>query len=88
MKNFIKQHKLKLFSLPLILIIISANAQEINWHSIDAGGGISTGNNGISLLGVIGQSDSIRMTSGNTSLSGGYLPLPVDNDLIFVDSFE
>ena len=88
MKKFIEQHKLKLFLLSIILILFSANAQEINWHSIDAGGGISTGNNGISLLGVIGQNDNSRMTSGNISLSGGYLPLPVDNDLIFVDSFE
>jgi len=71
----------------ILLIVINTNAQEILWHSIDGGGGVSTAND-ISLRGVIGQQDTIRMTANNTSLSGGFLPLPADGDLIFKDSFE
>ena len=34
------------------------------------------------------KTDTIRITANNTPLLGGYLPLPVDADLIFKDSFE
>ena len=68
-------------------MVINASALEILWYSID-GWGMSTGSDNIKLTGVIGQQDTIRMTGNNTSLSGGYLPLPVKNDLIFNDSFE
>ena len=87
MKTQIKNKRLLRLTAVILLIVINANAQEILWHSIDGGGGVSNGND-IRLTGVIGQADTVRMTSGNTSLSGGYLPLPVDNDLIFKDSFE
>ena len=83
-----KLKKLKFIILPILLIFISANAQEILWHSIDAGGGVSTNSNDIKLIGVIGQADTIRMTGGNISLSAGYLPLPVKSDPIFSNSFE
>ena len=63
-----------------------AVAAEISWFTIDAGG-ISTGGN-IQLVGVIGQTDTIRMTGGRLSLSGGYLPLPPRGDELFKDSFE
>jgi len=62
-------------------------AAEIDWYSIDGGGGISSSGN-LKLVGVIGQSDTIRMTGGNLSLSGGYLPLPPRSDQLFKDSFE
>ena len=77
-------------SLLLVLLFISLEsgiAQEINWYSIDAGGGVSTGND-IVLTGVIGQQDTIQMSANEITVSGGYLPLPVNNDLIFKDSFE
>lgn len=71
----------------IMLFFTSIKAQEIKWYSMDAGGGRSAAA-GIELSGVAGQMDIARMTHNNTSLSGGYLPLPVDDDLIFIDSFE
>lgn len=74
-----RKFKLRM-TLSLILVFItSINAQEIKWYSMDNGGGKSSAG-GIELLGVIGQAYTIRMTHNNTSLSGGYLPLPVDDD--------
>lgn len=60
---------------------------SVDWFSMDAGGGVSTSGD-ISLRGVIGQTDTVRMTYNNISLSGGYLGLPLDTDLIFIDGFE
>lgn len=62
-------------------------AQEINWYSIDAGGGISS-QNGIQLMGVIGQQDTTKMSADDITLAGGYLPLSTDSDVIFKDTFE
>lgn len=86
MKNTVKN--IKRLCLLVLILGLSSTAQEIKWHSIDAGGGVSTNIDGTQLLGVIGQADTIRMTGGNISLSGGYLPLPVKPDPIFQDSFE
>ncbi len=73
----------------MLLSIISTAvvAQEIDWFSIDGGGGISNAN-GTQLIGVIGQSDTVLMSAGNISLAGGYLPLPSSQDIIFKDGFE
>lgn len=68
------------------LVFSCINAQEINWYSMDNGGGTSSANN-ISVSGVIGQPDAGLQTSNNISVSGGYLPTPAD-DLIFENSFE
>ncbi len=72
----------------LMLLSSSAITQEIDWYSMDGGGGISTGDNNIQLIGVIGQTDTTRMSAGNISLSGGYLALPADADSVFKDSYE
>ena len=61
--------------------------QEINWYSMDSGGGVASAN-GIELLGVIGQTDTTQMSAGEIKLSGGYLPLPDTSDVIFKDSFD
>ena len=73
----------------MLLSIISTVvvAQEIKWFSIDAGGGVSSATN-VKLIGVIGQSDTARMSAGKITLSAGYLPLPSNQDLIFKDGFE
>ncbi len=62
-------------------------AQEINWYSIDSGGGVATANE-IKLVGVLGQTDTQQMSSADITLAGGYLPIRPDNDLIFQDGFE
>ncbi len=79
--------KMRLLCLLLIISFQSGIEQEINWYSIDAGGGVSTGND-IQLMGVIGQQDTIQMSVDEITLSGGYLPMPADNDIIFKNSFE
>ncbi|MBE0543590.1 MAG: hypothetical protein IH623_19770 [Verrucomicrobia bacterium] len=64
--------------LPLCLLIstlcflLSAFAQfAIDWHTIDGGGGTSTG--GVySVTGTIGQPDAGAMSGGNYTLQGGF----------------
>jgi len=59
-------------------LILSAHAQyAINWHTIDGGGGTSTG--GVySVSGTIGQPDAGGpMTNGQYSVMGGFWALPM-----------
>jgi hypothetical protein len=76
-----------LISLLVLITFQTGLAQEINWYSIDSGGGISA-NKDIQLTAVIGQQDTIQMSTDEITLSGGYLPLPANNDVIFKNSFE
>jgi hypothetical protein len=53
--------------------LVSGHAQSfsIDWHSIDGGGGTSTG--GVySISGTIGQPDAGTMSGGSYSLAGGF----------------
>ena len=63
----------------LVLGVFLRSAQyAINWHTIDGGGGTSTG--GIySVSGTIGQPDASQqtMTGGNYSVTGGFWALPL-----------
>ena len=63
---------LLLFSI-VVLAVTDANAQlTISWHTIDGGGGHSSGGL-FSLDGTIGQHDaSTEMTGGSFSLTGGF----------------
>ena len=68
-----------LLCLALILFAVTANAQpfEINWSTIDGGGGTSTG--GVySVSGTIGQPDASAtpMTGGQYAVTGGFWALP------------
>ena len=58
------------FTLPVVAQLIS-----VDWHTIDGGGGTSTG--GVySVSGTIGQPDAgAAMTGGNYSLTGGFWSL-------------
>ena len=64
---------------PLVLCYLvlalgfAATAQDysINWHSIDGGGGTSTGQVH-TVSGTIGQPDAVTMNSGDYTLSGGF----------------
>lgn len=84
-QQFIGKRGLLIMLLSVVSTVVVA--QEIDWFSIDGGGGISNAN-GIQLIGVIGQSDTVLMSAGNISLAGGYLPLPSGGDVIFKDGFE
>lgn len=71
-----------------LLLMLAANAllgQAIDWHSIDAGGGVSSAGD-VVLQGVVGQTDTVRMEGGSVTISGGLLPLPAE--LIFENKFE
>jgi hypothetical protein len=54
---------------------LSASAQfSIDWHTIDGGGGTSTG--GVySVSGTSGQADAGQMSAGNFTLTGGFWSL-------------
>jgi hypothetical protein len=82
-------HRWSLFVLVCALVLLAPApvAQEIEWQSVDSGGGRSAGAD-LTLIGVAGQAESIRMTGGNLSLSGGYLPLPPLPESLFKDGFE
>ena len=50
---------------------VSAQNYSIDWHTIDGGGGTSTG--GVyAVTGTIGQPDAGRMTGGNFTIEGGF----------------
>jgi hypothetical protein len=52
-----------------------AQTYSIDWHTIDGGGGTSTG--GVySVSGTIGQPDAGAMSGGNFSVTGGFWALP------------
>ena len=67
-------------ALSLLMLATAVSAQpagggpEINWYTIDGGGGTSTGGT-FSLSGTIGQPDAGGpMTGGTFSLTGGFWP--------------
>jgi hypothetical protein len=64
--------KAALFVVGLMLSAQASFGQySINWHSIDGGGGTSTG--GVfSVSGTIGQPDAGRMSGGAYTLEGGF----------------
>jgi len=74
-------------TLMYLLLLNPSGAVEVNWYTVDGGGGMSNAGD-IRLIGVIGQTDTLRMSGGDYSLSGGYLPLPPEPQLLFKDSFE
>ena len=50
---------------------VPAQNYSIDWHTIDGGGGRSTG--GVYVVtGTIGQPDAGRMTGGNFTIEGGF----------------
>lgn len=59
----------------LATCLTRAQTYSINWHTMDGGGGTSTG--GVySVSGTVGQPDAgIAMTGGNFSLTGGFWSL-------------
>ncbi len=45
---------------------------EIDWHTVDGGGGMVSTGNGFELSGTIGQCDAGTMTGSGFELSGGF----------------
>jgi len=67
---------LLLVAVGLLTLTVRAQDYSINWHTIDGGGGTSTG--GVySVSGTIGQPDAGPvMTKGQYSIIGGFWALP------------
>jgi hypothetical protein len=62
------------FSMGLFTTVAFAQSYSIDWHTIDGGGGTSTG--GVySVSGTVGQPDAGTMSGGNYSLDGGFWAL-------------
>jgi hypothetical protein len=67
---------LALFCLLPLTFCLCAQAQySLDWSTIDAGGGTSTGGQ-FSLSGTIGQPDAGTLTGGSFTLQGGFWSLP------------
>ena len=47
---------------------------DLVWHTIDGGGGTSTGGDRFALSGTIGQPDAGKMSGGAYALHGGFWP--------------
>lgn len=68
---------MKPFVLTLTVILVSVSSAgaeyEISWHTIDGGGGTSSGG-GYTVHGTIGQPDAslVAHTGGNYALTGGF----------------
>ena len=69
----------------LLLVVLTATAAsaqyELNWYTIDGGGGRSSGGD-FSVTGTIAQPDAAWSTGGNHELLGGFWP---GGPLCFVD---
>ena len=76
MKSPAKKHTVKValalaVSLLAVVSRTSAQSYSIDWHTIDGGGGTSTG--GVySVSGTIGQPDAGKMTGGSFTIDGGF----------------
>ena len=82
-KNRMIIRLLPVWMLPLVILIATAagGQYEINWSTIDGGGGRSSGGP-YELLSTIGQPDAAAVSGGDYELLGGFLP---GGPLCFVD---
>jgi hypothetical protein len=84
MRNTIKAVARSAIGIILLTMFVSSTVSgeyEINWYTIDGGGGLSSG--GLyTLTGTIGQPDSAYSVGGNYELLGGFWP---GGPLCFVD---
>jgi hypothetical protein len=74
-----------LTALMLVGVVVAAvQAYQLDWWTVDSGGGISTSGNYI-LSGTIGQADAGSMSGGGYTLAGGFwseaLALPASKKL-------
>ena len=76
MKNHIQTFCLMIAGMLLALPTLHAQSYSIDWHTIDGGGGTSTG--GVyAVSGTIGQPDAGGpLTNGQYSVTGGFWALP------------
>ena len=74
--NIMYSKRIAQFSIGMALLASTASTAQnydLSWHTIDGGGGTSTGA-GFSLSGTIGQCDAGAMSGGSFSLVGGFWP--------------
>jgi len=65
--------KIRVILLFLLLVSIANAGYNISWHTIDGGGGQSSGG-AYSLTGTVGQPDAGAMAGGDYELLGGFWP--------------
>ncbi len=73
----IQLHPRILAGLIIVLMVTGVRAQpyDLNWNSIDCGGGISSTGGNFELGGTFGQPDAgPKLTGGNYQLAGGFWP--------------
>lgn len=75
--NFLLKHLCRALTGMVLAASAVAQTYTIDWHTIDGGGGTSTG--GVySVTGTIGQPDAGGpMTNGQYSVTGGFWALPI-----------
>ncbi len=80
------------FALPLVLVQAAAQEFEIPWHTVDAGGELSSTGGEWTLSGTIGQWDvdtEAPAEGGSWSLSGGFWASDApESDALFRNGFE
>jgi hypothetical protein len=58
------------------MVLAQSSQFEIPWHSVDSGGGTSSGSD-FALRAVIGQPETGSLSGGDYAMGGGFLALPV-----------
>jgi len=72
---------------PVPSLDAQVGSPRITWFTIDAGGGLSASQSGLTLRGSIGQWDAAMSANGGLRLSGGFWSGP-RVDALFQDRFE
>jgi len=55
----------------LVATVLAAGGYDLSWHTVDGGGGTSSGGNYV-LSGTIGQPDAGTLSGGTYNLIGGF----------------
>jgi hypothetical protein len=72
-KGFTQRSLVFFLMVSLLLTVPASSDYELTWHTIDGGGGVSSGGT-YTLTGSIGQPDAGYMYGGNYEMLGGFLP--------------
>ena len=71
----------------LFSIVLAQTGQfDLPWHTIDSGGGESSGGD-FAIQAAVGQPDASSMSGGDFTMSGGFLVAPISPDTGAIDVF-
>jgi hypothetical protein len=80
-----------LLTITVLLAVMPASAQQIEFYTIDAGGEIAASGDDWELSGTFGQWDATpnnASAAGPWEVTGGFWGLGTESDFLFKDSFE